>query len=182
MDINQDGSVSAEELTNALQKQRETMMGNQQAQGQSGVQNQSNSQNASGAPDAKTLLSSIMSGQMPTPPSMQGQNASSSNNGSGNLSSKLFSSLDSDSSNSLSVDETGLSQSVFDSMDVNQDGSVSADELATALEKQRAAMGSGQGSSTRTQIAQSFLSAIANSAYQTLSQTTATTQGVEAVA
>ena len=55
--------------------------------------------------------------------------------------------------------------------------------LATALEKQRASMGSGQGSTTRTQIAQSFLSAIANSAYQTLSQTTSTsTQGVEAVA
>ena len=183
MDLNQDGSVSAEELTSALEKQRQAMMGNQQTQAQAGVQNQSSSQSSSGEPDAKTLLSSIMNGQMPPPPPMQGQGTSSSQNGSDNLSSKLFSSLDSDSSNGLSVDETGLSQSVFDSMDVNQDGSVSADELATALEKQRASMGIGQGSTTRTQIAQSFLSAIANSAYQTLSQTTSTsTQGVEAVA
>ena len=183
MDLNQDGSVSAEELTSALEKQRQAMMGNQQTQAQAGVQNQSSSQSSSGEPDAKTLLSSIMNGQMPPPPPMQGQGTSSSRNGSDNLSSKLFSSLDSDSSNGLSVDETGLSQSVFDSMDVNQDGSVSADELATALEKQRASMGSGQGSTTRTQIAQSFLSAIANSAYQTLSKTTSTsTQGVEAVA
>ena len=80
------------------------------------------------------------------------------------------------------MDETGLSQSVFDSMDTDQNGSVSADELAAALEKQRETMGSGQGSTKRTQMAQSFLSAIANNAYQTLSQTTSATQSVEAVA
>ena len=98
------------------------------------------------------------------------------------MASNLFSSLDSDSSDGLSVDETGLSQSVFDSMDTDQNGSVSADELAAALEKQRETMSSGQGSAQRTQMAQSFLSAIANNAYQTLSQTTSATQSVEAVA
>ena len=113
---------------------------------------------------------------------MQGQGSSSSQSGSDDLSSKLFSGLDSDSSGGLSIGETGVSQSVFDSMDVNQDGSVSADELATALEKQRTAMGTDQASTKRTQIAQSFLSAIANSAYQTISQTTTDTQSVEAVA
>ena len=183
IDTDHDGSVSAEELGAALKKQREAMKASQQnAQNQYGVQGQSASQNASGEPDAKTLLSSIMNGQMPPPPPMQGQGTSSRQSGSDDLASKLFSNLDSDSSKGLSVDETGLSQSVFDSMDANQDGSVSADELASALEKQRAAMGTGQGSTKRTQIAQSFLSAIANSAYQTLSQTTATTQSVEAVA
>lgn len=180
IDTDHDGSVSAEELGAALKKQREAMKASQQnAQGQSAAQ--SSSQNTSAEPDAKTLLSSIMNGQMPPPPPMQGQ-GTSGQNGATNMASKLFSSLDSDSSNGLSVGETGLSQSVFDSMDTDQNGSVSADELAAALEKQRETMGSGQGSAKRTQIAQSFLSAIANNAYQTLSQTTSTTQSVEAVA
>ena len=183
MDTDKDGSVSSDELMAALEKQRQTMMDNMQsAQNQSGVQDQSASQNTSGETDAKTLLSSIMNGQMPPPPPMQGQGSSSSQSGSDDLSSKLFSGLDSDSSGGLSIGETGVSQSVFDSMDVNQDGSVSADELATALEKQRTAMGTDQASTKRTQIAQSFLSAIANSAYQTISQTTTDTQSVEAVA
>ena len=57
-------------------------------------------------------------------------------------------------------------------------------EVATLSggEKQRTAMGTDQASTKRSQFAQSFLSAIANSAYQTLSQTTATTQSGEAVA
>ena len=179
MDTDQDGSVSADELAAALKKQREAMRQNAQAS-----QSQTGTQNASGEMDAKTLLSSIMNGQMPPPPPTQGQTASSSHNGSSSMSSKLFSALDSDSSNGLSVDETGLSQSVFDSMDVNQDGSVSADELATALEKQRAAMGTDQNSTSQAAMARSFLSAIANNAYQTVSQTTTTTayQSVEAVA
>ena len=183
IDTDHDGSVSAEELGAALKKQREAMKASQQnAQGQSGVLGQSDSQSASGKADAKTLLSYIMNGQMPPPPPMQGQGTSSSQNESNSLSSKLFSGLDSDSSGGLSIGETGLSQSVFDSMDTNQDGSVSADELATTLEKQRAAMGSDQGSTRRTHMAQSFLSAIAKSAYQTIGQTTAATQSVEAVA
>ena len=182
MDTDQDGSVSADELAAALEKQREAMKGNRQnAQGQSGVQDQSGSQSQSGEPDAKTLLSSIMNGQMPPPPPMQGQGTSSAQNGD-DLASKLFSSLNSDSNDGLSIDETGLSQSMFDSMDANQDGSVSADELATALEKQRAAMGTGQSASKRTSMAQSFLSAIANNAYQTTSQTSDSTQSVQAVA
>ena len=184
IDTDHDGSVSAEELGAALDKQREAMMASQQnAQGQSASQytSQSGSQNTSGEPDAKTLLSSIMNGQAPPPPPMQGQ-GTSGKSGSNGMASTLFSSLDSDSSDGLNVDETGLSQSVFDSMDTDQNGSVSADELAAALEKQRETMGSGQGSAKRTQIAQSFLSAIANNAYQTLSQTTSTTQSVEAVA
>lgn len=176
IDTDHDGSVSAEELSAALDKQREAMKAGQQSS-----QDQSSSQNTSGEPDAKTLLSSIMNGQAPPPPPMNGQGASGQS-GSGNMASNIFSSLDSDSSDGLSVDETGLSQSVFDSMDTDQNGSVSADELAAALEKQRETMGSGQGSAKRTQIAQSFLSAIANNAYQTLSQTTSTTQSVEAVA
>ena len=186
MDTDQDGSVSAEELSAALEKQRQTMMTNlQSGQSQSTSQSQTDSTNSSDQSDAQSLLSSIMNGQMPPPP-MQRQGASGQS-GSDDLSTNLFSSLDSDSSGGLSADETGLSQSVFDSMDVNQDGSVSADELATALEKQRAAMmgngqNSGQGSSKRTEMAQNFLSAMANNAYQTLSPTTATTQGVEAVA
>ena len=177
IDTDHDGSVSAEELSAALDKQREAMKANQQ-----GAQGQTSGQNASGKTDAQTLLSSIMNGQMPPPPPMQGQGSSSSQSGSDDLSSKLFSGLDSDSSGGLSIGETGLSQSVFDSMDVNQDGSVSADELATALEKQRTAMGTDQASTKRSQFAQSFLSAIANSAYQTISQTTTATQSVEAVA
>ena len=177
IDTDHDGSVSAEELSAALDKQREAMKANQQ-----GAQGQTSGQNASGKTDAQTLLSSIMNGQMPPPPPMQGQGSSSSQSGSDDLSSKLFSSLDSDSSGGLSIGETGLSQSIFDAMDVNQDGSVSADELATALEKQRTAMGTDQASTKRTQIAQSFLAAIANSAYQTIGQTTAATQSVEAVA
>ena len=182
MDTDQDGSVSADELAAALKKQHEAMMGNKQnAQGQSSVQGQSGSQSQSGEPDAKTLLSSIMNGQMPPPPPMQGQGTSSAQNGD-DLASKLFSSLNSDSSDGLSIDETGLSKSMFDSMDANQDGSVSADELATALEKQRAAMGTGQSASKRTAMAQSFLSAIANNAYQTISQTSDSTQSVQAVA
>ena len=56
------------------------------------------------------------------------------------------------------------------------------DELATALEKQRAAMGMDQNSTNRADMARSFLSAIANSAYQSVNQTTAATQSVEAVA
>lgn len=188
IDTDHDGSVSAEELGAALDKQREAMMASQQsAQGQSASQyasqyaSQSSSQNTSGETDAKTLLSSIMNGQAPPPPPMQGQ-GTSGQGGSNGMASTLFSSLDSDSSDGLNVDETGLSQSVFDSMDTDQNGSVSADELAAALEKQRETMGSGQGSAKRTQIAQSFLSAIANNAYQTLSQTSSTTQSVEAVA
>lgn len=182
MDTDQDGSVSVNELAAALQKQREAMMGNKQnAQGQSAVQGQPDTQNQSDKPDAKTLLASIMNGQMPPPPPMQGQSSSSATNGDG-MASKLFSSLDTDSSDGLSVDETGLSQSTFDSMDANQDGSVSAEELATSLEKQRAAMGNGQGSAKRKAMAQSFLSAIANSTYQTISQTTGSTQSVTAVA
>ena len=192
IDTDHDGSVSAEELGAALDKQRKAMMASQQnVQGQSASQygsqyasqyaSQSSSQNTSGEPDAKTLLSSIMNGQAPPPPPMQGQ-GTSGKSGSNGMASTLFSSLDSDSSDGLNVDETGLSQSVFDSMDTDQNGSVSADELAAALEKQRETMGSGQGSAKRTQIAQSFLSAIANNAYQTLSQTTSTTQSVEAVA
>ena len=177
MDTDQNGTVSADELAAALKKQREAMNNNPQ-----NSQNQSSSQNSSGEMDAKTLLSSIMNGQMPPPPPTQGQSASSGQSGSTNVASKLFSSLDSDGSDGLSVDETGLSQSVFDSMDVNQDGSVSADELATALEKQRAAMGTDQTSTSRTAMARSFLSAIANSAYQSVSQTTAAAQSVEAVA
>ena len=98
------------------------------------------------------------------------------------MASKLFSDLDSDGNEGLSISETGLKQSAFDSMDTNQDGSVSSDELAAALEKQREAMGSGQGSTSRTDMARSFLSALANSTYQTISQTTASTQSVEAVA
>ena len=182
MDTDQDGSVSAEELSAALEKQRQAMMTNLQSeQNQSTSQSQTDSTSSSDLSDAQSLLSSIMNGQVPPPPPMQGQGASAQS-GSGNMASNLFSSLDSDSSDGLSVDETGLSQSVFDSMDTDQNGSVSADELAAALEKQREAMGSGQGSAKQTQIAQSFLSAIANNAYQTLSQTTATTQSVEAVA
>ncbi len=177
MDTDQDGSVSADELSAALKKQREAMNNNSQ-----NPQNQSSEQNSSGEMDAKTLLSSIMNGQVPPPPPTQGQSASSGQNGSSHVASKLFSSLDSDGSDGLSVDETGLSQSVFDSMDENQDGSVSADELATALEKQRAAMGTDQTSTSRTAMARSFLSAIANSAYQSVSQTTAAAQSVEAVA
>ena len=177
MDTDQDGSVSSDELAAALQKQREAMNNNSQ-----NSQNQSTEQNSSGEMDAKTLLSSIMNGQMPPPPPTQGKSASSDQNGSSNMASSLFSSLDSDSSDGLSIDETGLSQSVFDSMDTNQDGSVSADELATALEKQRAAMGMDQNATNRADMARSFLSAIANSAYQSVSQTTAATQSVEAVA
>ena len=182
MDTDQDGSVSAEELSAALEKQRQAMMTNLQSeQNQSTSQSQTDSTSSSDLSDAQSLLSSIMNGQVPPPPPMQGQGASGQS-GSGNMASNLFSSLDSDSSDGLSVDETGLSQSVFDSMDTDQNGSVSADELAAALEKQRETMGSGQGSTKRTQIAQSFLSAIANNAYQTISQTTSTTQSVEAVA
>ena len=182
MDTDQDGSVSAEELSAALEKQRQAMMTNLQSeQKQSTSQSQTDSTSSSDLSDAQSLLSSIMNGQVPPPPPMQGQGASAQS-GSGNMASNLFSSLDSDSSDGLSVDETGLSQSVFDSMDTDQNGSVSADELAAALEKQRETMGSGQGSTKRTQIAQSFLSAIANNAYQTISQTTSTTQSVEAVA
>ena len=182
MDTDQDGSVSAEELSAALEKQRQAMMTNLQSeQNQSTSQSQTDSTSSSDLSDAQSLLSSIMNGQVPPPPPMQGQGASAQS-GSGNMASNLFSSLDSDSSDGLSVDETGLSQSVFDSMDTDQNGSVSADELAAALEKQRETMGSGQGSTKRTQMAQSFLSAIANNAYQTISQTTSTTQSVEAVA
>ena len=152
MDTDQDGSVSSDELAAALKKQREAMNNNSQ-----NSQNQSSEQNSSGEMDAKTLLSSIMNGQMPPPPPSQGPSASSGQTGSSHMASKLFSSLDSDGSDGLSVDETGLSQSVFDSMDVNQDGSVSADELATALEKQRTAMGTDQTSTSRTAMARSFL-------------------------
>lgn len=175
IDADGDGTVTQTELQKAIETQRNAMFTSMQlGQSQTGSATDTST---TGQPTAKDLLSSIMSGQVPG-----GMHGAGKGKNGDDLASKLFSTLDSDSSNGLSVDETGLSQSVFDSMDVNQDGSVSADELATALEKQRAAMGSGQGSSTRTQIAQSFLSAIANSAYQTLSQTTATTQGVEAVA
>ena len=182
MDTDQDGSVSAEELSAALEKQRQAMMTNLQSeQNQSTSQSQTDSTSSSDLSDAQSLLSSIMNGQVPPPPPMQGQSASGQS-GSNNMASNLFSSLDSDSSDGLNVDETGLSQSVFDSMDTDQNGSVSADELAAALEKQRETMGSGQDSTKRTQMAQSFLSAIANNAYQTISQTTSTTQSVEAVA
>ena len=177
MDTDQNGTVSSDELAAALKKQREAMNN-----GSQNSQNQSSAQNSSGEMDAKTLLSSIMNGQTPPPPPTQGQSASSGQTGSSHMASKLFSSLDSDGSDGLSVDETGLSQSVFDSMDVNQDGSVSADELATSLEKQRAAMGMDQNSTSRADMARSFLSAIANSAYQSVSQTTAAAQSVEAVA
>ena len=188
IDTDHNGSVSAEELSAALEKQREAMMGNgQNAQSQSAAQyasqnaSKSSSQKTSDETDAQALLSSIMNGQTPPPPPMQGQGASGQSGANG-MASTLFSSLNSDSNGGLSVDETGLSQSVFDSMDTDQDGSVSADELAAALEKQRETLGSGQGSAKRTQIAQSFLSAIASNAYQTLSQTTSTTQSVEVVA
>lgn len=176
MDTDQDGSVSADELAAALEKQRESMGMNAQAS-----QGQSSTQSASGQMDAKTLLSSIMNGEMPPPPPSQGQTSTSGQGGS-NMASNLFSSLDTDSSDGLSLDETGLSQSVYNAMDTNQDGSVSADELAIALEKQRAAMGMNMNSASRNDTAFSFLSALANSAYQSASQTTAASQGLEALA
>ena len=176
MDTDQDGSVSADELAAALEKQRESMGMNAQAS-----QGQSSTQGASGQMDAKTLLSSIMNGEMPPPPPSQGQTSTSGQGGS-NMASNLFSSLDTDSSDGLSLDETGLSQSVYDAMDTNQDGSVSADELAIALEKQRAAMGMNMNSASRSDTAFSFLSALANNAYLSASQTTAASQGLEALA
>ena len=176
MDTNQDGSVSADELAAALQKQREAMgMGEQTAQTQS-----TSSTSASDEPDAKDLLASIMSGQMPPPPP-QGTSSTSSQSGSSSMASNIFSSLDSDESDGLSIDETGLSQSAFDAMDTNQDGTVSADELASALQKQRDNM-MGNQSGDRGDMARSFLSALANSAYQASSLSSSASQSVEAVA
>ena len=141
MDTNQDGSVSADELAAAMEKQRQAMSGSGQAH--------------------------------------KGEHGG----GSGNMAQNLFSDLDTDGSSSLSRDETGLSQSVFDAMDTNQDGSVSADELAAAMEKQRQAMGAGMGQqASKTAMAQSFLTNIANSAYQAASQTGAVEQSMETTA
>lgn len=174
MDTDQDGTVSAEELAAALQKQREAMgMGGQAAQGQSVASSTEES-------DAKDLLASIMSGQMPPPPP-QSTASSAAQSGASSMASNLFSSLDSDSSDGLSIDETGLSQSVFDAMDTNQDGSVSAEELAAALQQQREDM-MGNQSGNRNDMASSFLSALANSAYQASSLSSTASQSVEAVA
>lgn len=176
MDTDQDGSVSADELAAALQKQREALGLNAQAS-----QLQPDTQNASGTMSAKDLLSSIMNGQMPSPPPQQGQAASSAQNGTG-MASSLFSALNTDNSDGLSMEETGLSQSAYDAMDTDQDGSVSADELAAALEKQRAALGMNQDATTRSSMARNFLSAIASSAYQAVSQTGAVSQTLTTVA
>ncbi len=56
------------------------------------------------------------------------------------LASKLFTDLDADGDNALSLEESGLDQKTYDSMDADQDGMVSLAELENALELQRAAV------------------------------------------
>jgi Ca2+-binding EF-hand superfamily protein len=56
------------------------------------------------------------------------------------LSSSLFSELDTDGDGNISARESGLEQKAFDALDVNQDGSVSLEELGNALQLQHSAM------------------------------------------
>jgi Ca2+-binding EF-hand superfamily protein len=65
---------------------------------------------------------------------------SQKNQKSEDLSTSLFSDLDTDSDGKVSMQESGLSQQTFDALDTDQDGSVSLEELENALELKRAAM------------------------------------------
>ena len=135
MDADGDGSVSQTELQKAIETQRNAMFTSMQL-GQSQAASSTDA-TSTAQPNAQSLLSSIMNGQMPSANGTQGAESGRKHNG---LAAKLFSALDSDESGGLSMDETGLSQSVFDSMDTDKDGSVSSDELMAALEKQRQTM------------------------------------------
>ncbi len=142
---------------------------------------------ASEQPSAQEMLSAIMSGQTPPPPPAASESQTAAESTSDDMFASFFSELDSDGSDSISVAESGLNQSVFDSMDTDQDGTVSSDELFAALEKQRQTLGGFTDSSsslTSASLAQGFLTALANNAYQTASQTAgaAATQSVEITA
>lgn len=195
LDTDSDGSISLAELQQALTAQRASMFANMQLngqnlQGENQLQNMAQAQSAdqtaaTGKPNAQDMLAAIMSGQAPTPPPSGGAEQTRKGNPEDMVSS-LFSDLDTDKSEGISLDESGLSQTVFNSMDTDGDGTVSVNELNTALEKQRAAMGgstAGQGSNAlnKATMAQSFLTALANNAYQAASQSGAAQQGLEAV-
>jgi Ca2+-binding EF-hand superfamily protein len=65
---------------------------------------------------------------------------SQKNRKSENLSTALFSDLDTDGDGKVSMKESGLSQQTFDELDADQDGSVSLEELDKALQLKRAAL------------------------------------------
>ncbi|MDR2051192.1 MAG: EF-hand domain-containing protein [Deltaproteobacteria bacterium] len=66
---------------------------------------------------------------------------------SSSLAETLFSNLDADGSEGISLEESGLDQETYDALDTDKDGSVSLAELENALELQRSAL------LTRTKIA-----------------------------
>lgn len=190
IDTDGDGSISQTELQQAIELQQTAMFTNMQLSEQnlSTAQSKNVEQTtASEQPSAQEMLSAIMSGQTPPPPPAASESQTAAESNSDDMFASFFSELDSDGSDSISVAESGLNQSVFDSMDTDQDGTVSSDELFAALEKQRQTLGGFTDSSsslTSASLAQGFLTALANNAYQTASQTAgaAATQSVEITA
>lgn len=120
-DTDGDGKVSAQELADALAKERAEMMAGSATQG-AGLLGTLLSQAGVSAPPQGT-------GQMPPPPPDEGQMAED-----------IVSSLDQDGDSALSLDESGLTEEVFNTLDTDGDGVVSATELAEGLKAEREQM------------------------------------------
>lgn len=121
-DADGDGAISAQELADALAKERSEMMAGSTTAGAGLL----------GALLSQAGVSAPPQGQ--TPPSDEGRMAED-----------IVSTLDQDGDSALSQDESGLSQAVFDYLDTNKDGVVSATELAEGLKTQRGQMAEGGG-------------------------------------
>ncbi len=118
-DTDGDGKVSAQELADALAKERaETMAGSA----------------TQGAGLLGTLLSQA---GVSAPPQGMGQMAPPDE---GQMAEDIVSSLDQDGDSALSLDESGLTEEVFNSLDTDGDGVVSATELAEGLKAEREKM------------------------------------------
>jgi Ca2+-binding EF-hand superfamily protein len=170
LDTDQDGSVSLEELENALELNRSSMFTRMKLSEDEEQTALSRQNEGTEKPDAKELLAAIMNEVL-----SQAGNSEAMNTSGQDLSSMLFTELDTDAGGGLNSSETGTSQSVFDAMDINQDGTVSAEELAAALEKQKEATSANSNDTSISGKAKDSLLSLANKAYSAISQNKAMT-------
>lgn len=120
-DTDGDGKVSAQELADALAKERAEMMAGSATNGASLLGTLLSQAGVSAPPQGM--------GQTPPPPPDEDKMAED-----------IISSLDQDSDSALSLDESGLTEEVFNTLDTDGDGVVSATELAEGLKAEREKM------------------------------------------
>lgn len=120
-DTDGDGKVSAQELADALAKERAEMMAGSATNGASLLGTLLSQAGVSAPPQGM--------GQTPPPPPDEGKMAED-----------IISSLDQDGDSALSLDESGLTEEVFNTLDTDGDGVVSATELAEGLKAEREKM------------------------------------------